>query len=229
MARTITVSDLMAKIRRRTDEVDSRFITDTELIDYIDSAYVVMYDILVQKFKDYKIDFATFTTSASTNIYNLPANFYKFRGLDTSNGLTVNSFNFEERAMFTNSMYVNDGYETNLRYCILGETLLLLPTPQGSESLTLWYVPAPARITSEDQIIDGHAGYEEIVINLASIFVAIRDKTDPTPFENLLKFHLKRVDDAATQRDAASPGTVIDARGLYRTQYGLTSFTGFEG
>jgi hypothetical protein len=223
MARTVTVADLMQKVRRRTDEVNSRFIDDDELIDYIDSAYVTLYDVLVQKFKDYKIDVATFSTSSGVNIYQLPVNFYKFRGLDTPNGLTVAPFNFEERSSFTNQAYYNNGHDTNLRYCILGETLLLLPTPQGSETLTMWYVPSPARLTTEDQIIDGIAGYEEIVINLACIFVSIKDERDSGPFEKLLKFHLNRVEEAATQRDAAAPGTVIDARGIYRSAYGISN------
>lgn len=216
MARTITVSDLMTRIRNASDETGSKFIDDDELIEYIDSAYAEMYGILVDAYQDYKISFANFTTQDTqdgVNIYQLPTNCYKVRGLDTSSGLSATSFMFEEREKLANITYVNDGLRTNLRYCVLGDTMLILPTP-AAESLTLWFVPVPARITSSSQIIDGVAGFEQYIVTHACIEIANKNESDPAVFERKLARIEKKIISFAANRNAAEPRQVIDARGF---------------
>jgi hypothetical protein len=203
----------MTRIRNASDESASKFIDDDELIEYIDLAYAEMYNLLVDTYQDYKVTFANFTTQSGINIYQLPTNCYKVRGLDCENGISAKSFMFEERERLANTTYLNDGLQTNLRYCVLGDTLLLLPTP-AEESLTLWYVPVPARITDEDQVIDGVAGFEQYIIAHVCIEIANKNETDPTVFERKLARVEKKITTFAANRDAAEPRQVIDARGF---------------
>jgi hypothetical protein len=211
VARTITVAQLMTRIRNASDETGSKFIDDDELIEYIDMAYAEMYDLIVDTYQDYKVTFANFTTTSDVNIYQLPTNCYKVRGLDCSNGISAKAFMFEERERLANSTYYNDGLASNLRYCVLGDTLLLLPTP-AEESLTLWFVPAPARITADTQIIDGIAGFEQYIIAHACIEIANKNETDPAVFERKLARLEKKITSFAFNRDAGEPRQVIDAR-----------------
>jgi hypothetical protein len=201
----------MTRIRNASDETGSKFIDDDELIEYIDQAYAEMYDLIVDTYQDYKVTFANFTTASSVNIYQLPTNCYKVRGLDCSNGISARSFMFEERERLANTTYYNDGLTSNLRYCVLGDTLLLLPTP-AEESLTLWFVPAPARITEDTQIIDGIAGFEQYIVAHACIEISLKNETDPVPFERKLARCEKKIASFAVNRDAGEPRQVIDAR-----------------
>jgi hypothetical protein len=203
----------MTRIRNASDESSSKFIEDDELIEYIDLAYAEMYGLLVDTYQDYKIKFANFTTTNDVNIYQLPTDCYKIRGLDCSNGLSAKSFMFEERERLANTSYWNDGLKTNLKYCPLGDTLLLLPTP-SQETLTLWYVPVPARITDEDQIIDGIAGFEQYIIAHVCIEIANKNESDPSVYERKLARVEKKLTSFAAMRDSSDPRQVVDARGF---------------
>ena len=107
---TVTLADLRTEVRRRADMEGSPFVTDDELDSYINRSGGALHDILTTCYEDY---FTTSTTFAlpyvpisgpplsETNIYPLPSDFLKSRGVDfqveTTTWTTVVPFNFAER------------------------------------------------------------------------------------------------------------------------------------
>ena len=221
MTRSYSVATLKTRIRRRSNQEGSKFITDDELLEYIDSAACELYDILVTNYADYFIDFANFNTVAGTNIYSLPANFYKLRAMDqVYNGESENidKFPFEDRNLFLKTTF-RPPVDSNLKYCIMGQTVLLLPTPTLATSITLWYVPVMPKLTNDSQLVAGFSGWEEVIISECCARIAIKAEEDPAPHFRAKEKVIERIVLASRQRDVGSPDSVIDVTGVTKTVY----------
>lgn len=222
MARTITVGELKTIIRAQTEQDTCKYISDAELTSYIDLAAAELYDILVTQYKDYFIAFAQFSTVDGTNVYNLPANCYKIRGLEQfSNNRTelVDLIPFENRNLWINVTYSNPP-RSNLKYCVLGNSILLFPTPKQILPMTLWYVPEYPRLRTDDQLIAGVSGWEDYIIQDVCSRIAIKAEESPTPYENKKQKILERIETAARQRDIGNADVAIDNTGVtYTVQY----------
>ena len=215
MARDILVSDVIQRIRWRCGQDKSAFIQPDEVLAYVDSAAAELYDILVDSFADYFIDFSEFSTLAGVDLYQLPANFYKIRGVDVLEGSLTHSlkkFNFEERSRFINSTLVSPMF-SNLKYCLLGNTILFAPMPTAGLDMRLYYVPALPRITSTNQTLSMFSGYEEFIISTVCIRIATKAEEDPLPYERERERQRKRIELAAQLRDVGDAGVPIDSAG----------------
>ena len=88
-----TIATLMSRSRQRADMEDNNFVTDSELVDYINAGISELQDILIQEYgEDYYVKSVDFNTTAdkdtypindSTSTENINAtDFYKLRGVD---------------------------------------------------------------------------------------------------------------------------------------------------
>jgi hypothetical protein len=124
---------------------NSQFVTDTELLRYINRAYAELYDLIVTEANadDYFLNSSTFTLVSGTKAYDLPADFYKSRGLDLtvgSDSIPIRRYNFSQRD-------VGSRFQTarNFRYHIQGNSIYINPKPSSSDTMTLWYIPSPKK------------------------------------------------------------------------------------
>lgn len=217
MARTFTVSELITRVRERSNTERSNFVTDDEIIRYIDQGYTKLYDLIVSKFENYYIADYSFQTTGSTQFFDLPADFYKMVGLDQfqnfsgsgENALTVRPFNFNERNRYNNILFAVTA-AAFYRYLIQGTKIKILPQPDAGITFKMWYVPAPVKITTTAQTIDGIAGWEEVVILTAAIQVMNKQELDSSALKLEQREAIDRVITMATERDAALPERVTD-------------------
>ena len=217
MARTFTVSELITLIRERSNTERSNFVTDDEIIRLIDQAYTKLYDLIVSKFENYYIDEHSFTTDGVNQFYDLPATFYKMVGLDQlqntsgsgDNALTVRPFNFNERNRYNNILFAVTA-AAFYRYLIQGTKIKILPQPDSGITFKMWFVPAPPKITSAAQTIDGIAGWEEVVTLTAAIQVMNKQELDASALKREQAEAIDPVITMATERDAALPERVTD-------------------
>jgi hypothetical protein len=217
MARSFTVSELITRVRERSNTERSNFVTDDEIIRYIDQAYTKLYDLIVQKFENYYIDEYSFTTDGTNNFFDLPATFYKMVGLDQlqsnspagDNALTVRPFNFNERNRYNNILFAVTA-AAFYRYLIQGSKIKIMPQPSAGITFKMWYVPAPAKITTTVQTIDGVSGWEEVVILTAAIQIMNKQELDSSALKREQLEAIDRVLTMATERDAALPERVTD-------------------
>ena len=56
---TLTLANLITGVRRRADMEGSTFVSDAEIVDYINVAMAEVHDILVTKFEDYYVSTQT--------------------------------------------------------------------------------------------------------------------------------------------------------------------------
>jgi hypothetical protein len=227
MARTFTVTELEARIRRRSDTENDPFFVSAEIIDLIDSAYCKLYDLVVSRFQNYYLSSSSITSVSGEADYSLPADFYKSVGLDLvePGGVpyTLAPFNFNER----NIVPAQSAFSPTFRYLLKQSVVTLIPTPDAVRTFTLWYVPAPAKLTTGAQTVDGIAGWEEYVLNDACVAIRKKQDLDASGFEGERMLAEKRILEMAQERDAGFPKKVTDVtmlnldRSLWRYVEGI--------
>src|SRR6185312_4284302 len=90
MATTLQLSDIRTQILQRIDRMQNQstpspFFTTSELNSMVNASLWELYDILINAYGDdyfVTVPAYTFITDGNTDIYTLPSDFYKFRGLD---------------------------------------------------------------------------------------------------------------------------------------------------
>ncbi len=232
MTTTMTLSQLMIAVRQRADMVPSSsytpsttatniFVTDPELISYINQSYFELYDLLVAAFgNDYFV--ATpyqFTTDGTSDAYALPSDFYKLLGVDLSlaggtegSWLTVRSFEFNDRNRYSVPNFQAFYGVTNLRYRLMGTDLTLVPIASAGQTVRIWYVPRPSQLVSDTDIVDGISGWEEYVIVDACIKALTKEETECQNFKEQKMALLARIDGIKNTRDVGEPEKVSDSK-----------------
>ena len=222
MSDTLTVTQLITKVRERADMLNSQFVTDTEITGYIDYSYKELYDLLVESVEDYNLSSASFTIASGSNTYSLPSDFYKLRGLDDltnpSRPRSVRKFAFNERNDFTVDGLTLSSYEySDVTYRVTGSVLTLMPPENAAKNYLLWYVPKASTLSSGSDTADGVQGWLEYVIVDAAIKCKIKEESDISDLERAKKNLNERIVRLRHNRDQALPEKVSRVRNRRRT------------
>jgi hypothetical protein len=215
MASNVTLGELRAQARATADMQNSGFVTPAELDQYINLATKTLYDLLVSRFEDYYIAGpTTFTVTAPNNSYNLPADFYKCRAVDTQNAgqqwAPMTPFNFQNRNMLQNPLlYPNYALGVG-QYRIMGNKLLLLGAVEGTFTGRLWYIPACPKLVNESDTFDGVNGWERHIIVATAIMMKQKEESDVSVLMAEIEKIEDRIRSMANDRDAGSPERVTD-------------------
>ena len=121
--------DLIGQVRSHADIQDSDFVTDDEIMSFLNLAYRTLYDIIIDANQDLFVENLIFR--GSNYPMQLPYDFYKLRGLDIRYG---NYFVQAKRIGFTERQhaqidfvrpYTVDGVLDNVTYSLRGNELKL--------------------------------------------------------------------------------------------------------
>lgn len=220
----LTLANLITTVRRRADMVGSAFVSDSEIVDYINVAMAEIHDILVTKFEDYYVSSHQYTLPGSgsgltAGLFTLPSAFYKSLGVDfDAGGITyrLKPYSFQERAVY-NSPGMVASMITNTLYHIQGESIKFIPAPAVSGTATLWYVPEPVYFSagSTSATIESVApqvakGYEEYVVIDAAIKCLQKEESDVQVLLIQKQQQLQRIEQAAGKRDAGESYAIGD-------------------
>lgn len=211
----ISLADLRIRARQRADMVNSEFVEDNELNGFINSSIAELHDILIQAYdSDYYIQTYEFSTVTSQQEYDLPADFYKLKGVDarinTSDWISLRTFNFNERNRFE-KFGVWDVYGLPLvRYRLVGSKLHFTPIPEQATPIRLWYVPVATQLVNDtDELVDLNQ-YSEYVIVDAARKMLMKEESDVTEITNEKAALLARITSAAQNRDVGQSESVSD-------------------
>ena len=224
----VSITDLMSRSRRRADMENNNFITDAELVEYINSGMCELHDLLVQVYgQDYYVKSKEFTTAATVTEYPLNesthannigiTDFYKIRGVDAklsgNEWWTIKPFNFNERNLFENWASWGASGLGNVRYRLVGDKLMLTPKPNGTTSIKIWYIPSAVQFSSSTDSTTSFYdinGYSEYVTTFAAIRMLQKEESDVSVLMAQKAELKRRIEEAASNRDAASPLSVSD-------------------
>jgi len=218
----MTLEQLILEVRRRSDMVNTDFVTDEEITSYINNSASELYDILVGKFEDYYTNEPLEFTIDTGNTYDLPEDFYKLRGLDKAiNGVNdwqeLLTFNFNDRNRNTLSV-ANRLRNPNTKYRILGKKLLLTPLDEVNGTYRIWYIPQSPKLILLTDSLDTISGWEEYVIVDSAIKCLQKEESDVTVLLTQKAFLLDRIEALSANRDAGSPESITD---VYRSRSGF--------
>lgn len=199
-----TLSQLTTEVRRRADMENSTFVSDAEVMNYINGSYSELYDILVSRFEDYFIQGpVSFTLTGHT--YALPSDVYKVRGIDYlisgNDYISLRKWNFEERNKIARIVSRGIRGFSDRTYRTMGQNVFILPEDKGPGNYRIWYVPrfTPLQYSSDEMgdVLDFH----EYVIVDAAIKCLLKEESDVQALM-LIKQQLKqRIESMASNRD----------------------------
>lgn len=216
----MTLGQIRLMAQQRADRVNSQFVTLKEWNQYISQSYYELYDLLVTLYEDYYVKAPyVFSTDGTTAQYTLPADFYKLLGVDlglasTSNAwVTIKKFDFIGRNRYVfpqlTSTYLG---VFNLRYRLVGNTLMFIPTPSAGQYVRMWYVPRTTQLLKDTDILNGISGWSEYVVTDAAIKALQKEESDVSVLAMQKMALIKRIEDAGMNRDAGQPDTISDVR-----------------
>jgi len=225
---TTTLAQLITRVRQRADMVGSAFVSDAEVVDYINVAMAEIHDLLVDKYEDYYVSTTTYTLPGG-NPGTLPATFYKALGVDLDAGgvsYRMRRYTFQERNMY-NSPSVAAARIADTRYSIQGNQIKFIPSPTTSGTATLHYVPEAQRFSSGStsativSLAPAIAnGYEEYVVVDAAIKCLMKEESDIQTHMIYKEQLRKRLESAAGNRDAGEHSRISDVNtGVYLEDY----------
>lgn len=192
----------------------SDFVTDSELVGYINNSIAELHDLLVATYgPDYYVENYAFTTTASTENYALPANFYKLKGVDVllsgNQYYSLRPFNFNERNRDQDVTWGLLAGPT-IRYRLVGTNLKFSPAPDSGYNVRLWYIPLPTQLVLDADIYNDINSYAEYVITDVAIKMLQKEESDVSVLSAQKMDLRKRIENMAQNRDADQPESISD-------------------
>jgi hypothetical protein len=251
----MSLMELRLRCQQRADRVGSNFVTTTEWNYFIRNAMYELYDILMTSYEDwFASSYVTIQTNGTTSRYPLPNGvtnylggayngtsgdpapaFYKLAGMDlnvntstiTPSRVSLLRFDFIKRNQYVYPNSTSTIYGVyNMRYRIMGNDIVIIPTPAGNQQLIAWYSPRLPRFLADNDLTTiGVSGWLEYVIVRAAKYALDKEEgTDTAKLDNEILFLKKRIEDAAQNRDAGFADTISETRS--DPIYGGNNFAG---
>lgn len=225
-----TLGAVRLAAKQRADMITSDFVDTQEWNDYINHSYAELYDILVQIYADdyfMATPYIFQTDGRSPGFYPVPSDLYKLMGIDLGLGtqtpgdqgpngwLTLKKFAFisRNRYVFGNTPISFSGL-LGLRYRLEGQNIEFIPQPAANQTVRLRYIPRPVTLLADSDILDGISGWDEYVIVDAAIKAMQKEESDVSVLMAQKMALLKRIEAAASNRDAGEPECASDVRGI---------------
>jgi hypothetical protein len=214
-----TLTELRDRARQRADMVNSAFVTDTELTTYINQGFFELYDLVVASFEDYFTTSTTFTIS-SGNTTNLPAGFYKLRGVDFQADATtgvyvpLRMYNFLNRNTRNTAPYYMTGGAAR-EYRIMGDQLLFIPADGATGNYRLWYVPTASELANGTDTIPtslSKFGWDEYIVLYAAERMLAKEESDTSDIIRQRGEIAARIEKMAANRDIEQVEHVTDTQ-----------------
>lgn len=217
-----TLDQLRLQAKQRADRENSNFVGLAEWNVYINQAAFELYDLLTTLYEDYYVTTpVTFTTDGSSQyqLITVAPNFYKLTGVDLgliSNNqafVTLRKFDFIQRNRYVYPQLTSTYLGVfNLRYRILGSTLMFIPNPSAGQTVKIWYIPRMTQLLQDSDILDGVNGWDEYVIVRAAKYALDKEESDTSKLDQQIGFLKQRIEQSAMNRDAGQPDTISDTR-----------------
>lgn len=214
----IIAQSLIDRVRSAADQQNSNYISDDEIITWLNVGAQEIYDILTEEVSDYAITIYVQNTTSGLDNYPLPDDFYRLRGVDVQLTpeiwTTIKRFNFTDRNVYRPFGFGYLRGIANIMYRITGNNIYFIPTPQFPLNyFRIWYVPILTKINvATDTIDDWGGGYEEYAVVSATIKALLKEESDASAWL-IIKNELKdRLITMASSRDNSEPESVQDVR-----------------
>lgn len=237
----MSLGELRLRAQQTADRDESDFVVTSEWNAFARLAVYELYDLLIGSYEAYNIAPPVYiNTNGSTFTYDLPngynnylggintgltgvpaARWYKIHGVDlgvnTSNNawVTIHSFNFVDRNNFVYPNSTSTIYGVyNMRYNIVGDKLMIIPTPAGSQQVRIWYAPVlPSLLADTDLTTIGYSGWLRYpIVRMAKYALDKEEGSDTSKLDAELLYLKTRIEQISQNRDQGMPQTISNTR-----------------
>lgn len=236
----LSLYELRLRSKQTADREASNFVVDSEWNAFLRLAMYELYDLLITTFDDYGIAPPVFiNTNGTTMQYAVPdgtnylggnyggvtgtpsQRLYKISGLDlgvnTSNNawVTLHPYNWVDRNAYVYPNSTSTIYGVyNMRYRLMGNNIVLIPTPAGNQQIRLWYAPVlPALLKDNDLTTIGYSGWLRYPIVRAAKYALDKEEgSDTSKLDSELLFLKTRIEQSAASRDQGMAETISNTR-----------------
>jgi hypothetical protein len=218
MARSRTLTQLIADVRDRADIENSLHITDTQVTRYVNQSIAALHALIVEQDEDEFAEETILAVTAGTVQTSILAGGlspYKVLGVDVvdSNGASfqVRRFMVGERAELE-SQRSSAWFAT--RYRLRGLNAILFAPPFDRDvNVRVTYVEPSEDLVAPTDAYDGRDGWEEWVTVDAAIKCLDKEESDSSALVRERALIWDRISKQIAARDRAQPARVRDVRG----------------
>lgn len=228
---SVTLLSLRTQARQRSDMVNSTFVSDAELTQYINSSIAELHDMMIQAYgSEYVVNQVYYTlpvfadNGAGIAPYDIvyydintvigATDFYKLVGIDARvnnvNWSTLSPMNWNERNRLQRFGGAGGLWYTPLRYRLVGTKLYFTPVTTVPLPIRLWYIPVAQKLTADGDTLQDLNAYSEYVVVDAAIKMMQKEESDVTILMAQKKDLKRRIEEAANNRDVGKGDTITD-------------------
>lgn len=174
MGYQVTVQSILDEARSLADMENTEFVTDTELLQWINKGYQRMHNKLNNAYEMYRVTSQDITTVQDQKDYDLAADFLKL--------VKVMYVNDDEREYPIRRKDLNTSDWLTWRrgwpllYSLLGQKIRFYPVPQSGHVMRLYYVPAVPELLITDTI-DVEQYMDEYIAHYVAVKCKIKEET----------------------------------------------------
>ena len=221
-----TLANILTLTRQRSNMENNNFISEPELISYVNNSLAELYGIMCMEYDEYNITTfqAVLPNDGVSNVISIPSNFFKLRGVDYQNlgqgqpqWYTLRSFQFPERNRNNNTIsnITSPWGKMQLSYRLADVGLIIQPQQQAGGVFQVWYTPKFVNLVNfSDSLtiqMDSNAWVEYAVVDCC-IKIYDKQNLDPSGFMQEKALLRARVLAEAKNRDSSGPKRVANTR-----------------
>lgn len=219
----ITLADIRLQSRQRADMVESQFVSDGELNNYINASLAELHDLLVAAYcEEYYMNEVQFVADPNVLEYPLPdgsnyensPKFYKLRGVDirqtSQDWITVKRFNFNRRNDNSTAYAFNLLGLPYLEYRLVGSNIRFNRYPEANSEFRIWYYPVAQVLVNDTDVFEDVNNFVEYVIVDCAIKMMQKQEDDVSVLMTQKQALKQRIEAMADNRDANEPESVTD-------------------
>ena len=214
MARTRTLTNLIADVRAVADLENDLHVTDTQITEFLNQGITELYDMLVEaRGHEYYLSTTTFTTVSGTETYVIPTDMMELHKVDinvAARNWDLTPYSLHERNDYNQ---IQGTAPWPVVYRIMGQNISLLPIARGGYVITVFYVPHAVRLSAGSDAFDGINGWEMYPVWYAAAICLAKEESDPSYAMNQMATLRKRIENLATKRNTYGAERVRDVYG----------------
>lgn len=215
---SVTLAQLKTRARSRANMPVVGFVTDAELLDWVNEGLSIIHGKLVSAYGEKYVESqSVLTTVSGQSDYSLPADFFKLWGIDlpiAGRTRTLRPYTYNERNIYKDARFSNVAPP---RYTIVGTAptaiLRLLPTPPSAVG-TIFYAPEYTKLALDADAWITINGWEKYVVAYAAQQMLMKEESDIRELTKQIDTWDAELDELAENRDAAFPRSAVDVEAL---------------
>lgn len=211
---TRTLLSLRDRCKQRSNMENSSFVSDAEWNDYINYSISELRDIIISKVgDDYFATSQSISLTNSTDVYALPADFYKILWAEmlADDGYYYKMKRFEISEMNQNANVIAFAIP-DVRYRLRGDNIWFNPLSAiGGRTVKIWYVPLLTELSADGDTLVGFNGWDEYIVLRAAIIALEKEEQDTSSLSMRLEQLRLRIEAMAENRDQAQPMRIQDS------------------